>query len=79
MANRCLVPTVQINKNIATHKAVLVQLAIRDDHKEPRLYESQRIPALPRSPTGPLNCPAKWEKAENVDRKAIEAAYIDVP
>ena len=74
--NRCSTPQVQLNKHIATHRPVLMSLAISDDHKEPRLVESQRLPALPRSPTGPYNKPAKWDRAATAVHKAIEAAYV---
>ena len=53
-----------------------MQVSITDDHKEPRLVESERIPALPTSPIGPYNKPANWQSTAGVVHKAIEAAYI---
>lgn len=75
LSTRCSQPEIQLNKHIATHRPVMMQLATSTAHVEPRLVVAEKIPAMPRSPVGPYNKPQSWASTNKIVDKAIQAAY----
>ena len=75
IATRCSTPKVQLNKHLATHRAVMMQLETSHKHLEPRLLVAEKIPPIAASPIGPYNRPADWSTAAEKVNNAIEAAH----
>ena len=58
---RCSKPQMQMAKQIAIHRPVFIDIAISNQHMEPRLSTAEKIPAQPRATIGPLNRPVDWD------------------